>query len=85
MLEMLDRQKSLTANQWKIFSACLFTIMLDFFDFGLIGFILAFFVKDWHLTFGQSGMILLSSVLGRYRAEYSLVGLATRSADAKCS
>ncbi|MBV8121023.1 MAG: MFS transporter [Alphaproteobacteria bacterium] len=61
MLELLDQQKSLTINQWKIFTACLFSIMLDFFDFGLIAFVLAFFVKDWHLTFGQSGLILLSS------------------------
>jgi putative MFS transporter len=61
MLELLERQQSLTANQWKIFTACIFTIMLDFFDFGLIGFTLAFFVRDWHLTFGQSGLILLSS------------------------
>jgi hypothetical protein len=29
--------------------------MLDFFDFGLIAFVLAFIIKDWHLTFGQSG------------------------------
>src|SRR5260370_8147084 len=35
--------------------------MLDFFDFGLIAFVLAFIVKDWHLTFGESGMILLAS------------------------
>jgi MFS transporter, putative metabolite:H+ symporter len=61
MLELLDQQKSLTINQWKIFVACLFSIMLDFFDFGLIGFVLAFFVRDWHLTFGQSGAILFAS------------------------
>ena len=35
--------------------------MLDFLDFGLIGFVLAFFVRDWHLTFGQSAAILFSS------------------------
>src|SRR6516164_6367890 len=35
--------------------------MLDCFDFGLIAFVLAFIVKDWHLTFGESGMILLAS------------------------
>ncbi len=61
MLELLDRQTSLTVNQWKIFTACLFSVMLDFFDFFLIGFVLAFFVKDWHLTFGQSGTILFAS------------------------
>jgi predicted MFS family arabinose efflux permease len=27
----------------------------------LISFVLAFFVKDWHLTFGQSGAILFAS------------------------
>jgi MFS transporter, putative metabolite:H+ symporter len=61
MLELLDRQQSLTINQWKIFTACVFSVMLDFFDFGLIGFTLAFFVRDWHLTFGQSGAILFAS------------------------
>ena len=61
MLELLERQTSLTINQWKIFTACLFSIVIDFFDFALIGFVLAFFVKDWHLTFGQSGTILFAS------------------------
>ena len=61
MLELLDQQTSLTVNQWKIFTACLFSVMLDFFDFFLIGFVLAFFVKDWHLTFGETGTILFAS------------------------
>jgi MFS transporter, putative metabolite:H+ symporter len=61
MLDLLEQQKSLTINQWKIFIACLFSIVIDFFDFALIGFVLAFFVRDWHLTFGQSGAILFAS------------------------
>ena len=61
MLEKLDAQQKLTANQWKIALAATIGDMLDFFDFGLIGFVLAFIVKDWHLTFGESGMILLAS------------------------
>ena len=61
MLELLERQGRLTANQWKIAFAATIGDMLDFFDFGLIAFVLAFIVKDWHLTFGQSGMILLAS------------------------
>jgi MFS transporter, putative metabolite:H+ symporter len=61
MVELLDRQTSLTINQWKIFAAVILSIMLDFFDFLLIGFILAFVVKDWHLTYGQSALILFSS------------------------
>ena len=61
MLELLEQQKSLTANQWKIFAASVLAGMLDFFDFFLIGFVLAFFVQDWHLTYGQSALILFSS------------------------
>jgi MFS transporter, putative metabolite:H+ symporter len=61
MLENLEQQKKFTINQWKIFAAATIGDMLDFFDFLLIAFILAFIVKDWHLTFRQSGMILLAS------------------------
>ena len=61
MLELLEQQTKLTANQWKIAGAATIGDMLDFFDFGLIAFVLAFVVKDWHLTYGQSGAILLAS------------------------
>jgi putative MFS transporter len=61
MFEHLERQKSLTANQWKIAFAATIGDMLDFFDFSLIGFVLAFINRDWHLTYGQAGLILLAS------------------------
>ncbi len=61
MLELLERQARLTKNQWKIAMAATIGDMLDFFDFGLIAFVLAFIVKDWQLTFGESGLILLAS------------------------
>jgi putative MFS transporter len=61
MFEHLERQKSLTANQWKIAFAATIGDMLDFFDFFLIGFVLAFINRDWHLTYGQAGLILLAS------------------------
>ena len=64
MLEHLERQTSLTNNQRKIVFAAILGDMLDFFDFYLIGFVLAFIVGAWHLTYGQSAMILLSSGLG---------------------
>jgi putative MFS transporter len=64
MLEHLENQKTLTTNQWKIFAAATIGDMLDFFDFFLIGFVLAFIVQGWHLTYGQSGAILLSSGIG---------------------
>jgi hypothetical protein len=55
MLEYLEQQKKFTINQWKIFAAATIGDMLDFFDFLLIAFILAFIVKDWNLTYGILG------------------------------
>jgi putative MFS transporter len=64
MLQHLESQASLTRNQWKIFAAATIGDMLDFFDFYLIGFVLAFIIGGWHLTYGQSGAILLASGVG---------------------
>jgi putative MFS transporter len=61
MLQLLEQQTKLTKNQWLIAGAATLGDMLDFFDFLLIGFVLAFIVNDWHLTYGQSGAILLAS------------------------
>ena len=44
MLDLLEQQKKLTVNQWKIAGAATLGDMLDFFDFFLIGFVLAFIV-----------------------------------------
>jgi MFS transporter, putative metabolite:H+ symporter len=64
MLDLLEQQRRLTLNQWKIISAAILGDMLDFFDFFLIGFVLAFIVGAWHLTYGQSAWILLSAGIG---------------------
>ena len=85
MLEHLERQTSLTNNQRKIVFAAILGDMLDFFDFYLIGFVLAFIVGAWHLTYGQSAMILLSSGLGAVRARCSGAGWRIVSAGAKSS
>src|SRR5690348_9750878 len=64
MLERLEQQKRLTANQWRIILTTNLGDMLDFFDFFLIGYVLAFILKEWHLTYGQSAVILVSAGLG---------------------
>src|SRR6202007_1660145 len=64
MLELLESQTRLTGNQKKIIAAAVIGDMLDYFDFGLIGYALAFIVGPWHLTYGQSAMILLTSGIG---------------------
>jgi putative MFS transporter len=64
MFERLDQARSLTGNQIKIVVAAIVGDMLEFFDYFLIGFVLAFIIKPWNLTFGQSAIILLSSGIG---------------------
>jgi putative MFS transporter len=61
MFERLDATRSLTANQMRIIAAAILGDMLEFFDYFLIGFVLAFIVGPWGLSFGQSAIILLSS------------------------
>ena len=64
MLERLEKQKTLTGNQWKIIATANVGDMLDFFDFFLIGYVLAFILKEWQLTYAQSAVILISAGLG---------------------
>src|SRR5215467_11724263 len=64
MLELLERQTRLTVNQWKIIATANLGDMLDFFDLYLIGYVLAFIIGGWHLTFLQTGVILLASGVG---------------------
>ncbi len=70
MLEILDQQTRLTANQYKIIAAAIIGDMLEFFDYYLIGYVLAFIVRPWNLTFGQSALILLSSGIGAIGGAY---------------
>ena len=64
MLEQLEQQKRLTANQWKLIATTNLADLLDFFDLLLIGYVLAFITKEWQLTYWRGAMILLSSGLG---------------------
>ena len=70
MLEILDKQTRLTGNQYKIVAAAAIGDALEFFDYYLIGYVLAFIIKPWQLTFGQSSIILLSSGIGAIAGAY---------------
>ncbi len=78
MLHRLDEQQSLTWNQRKIVFAAILGDMLDFFDYFLIGLVLAFIVGPWHLTYGQSAIILLSSGIGATIGAYFWGWMADR-------
>jgi putative MFS transporter len=64
MIELLERQKKLTANQWKLICTANVADLLDFFDFFLIGYVTAALTKEWSLPYWQGGTILLGSGLG---------------------
>jgi MFS transporter, putative metabolite:H+ symporter len=64
MFTRLDQARPLTGNQLKIIAAAIIGDMLEFFDYYLIAFVLAFIVKPWALTGGESAIILLSSGVG---------------------
>jgi Na+/melibiose symporter-like transporter len=64
MIELLEQQKKLTANQWKLICTANIADLLDFFDFFLIGYVTAALTKQWSLTYWEGGSILLASVLG---------------------
>src|SRR5919202_59099 len=64
MIEILERQKKLTPNQWKLICTANVADLLDFFDFFLIGYVTAALTKEWSLSYGEGGAILLASGLG---------------------
>lgn len=54
----------LTSRYWSMCGAVFFSQMFEFFDFAIIGFVVSTIAKPWHLTFGESTIILLTSGLG---------------------
>ena len=77
MFDVLDRQTRLTANQKKIIAAAMLGDALEFFDYFLIGYVLAFLIEPWKLTLGVSAVVLLSSGVGAIIGALS-VGLDCR-------
>src|SRR6201995_6048103 len=78
MFNELDKRTSLTGNQIKILSAAIIGDALEFFDYFLIGFVLAFLIGPWKLTFGQSATVLMSSGIGAILGAYAWGWLADR-------
>ena len=63
LLSRLDDSK-LKVNHYKIIVAGILGCMLEFFDYFLIGFVLAFIIVPWQLTFAQASFVLLIAGLG---------------------
>jgi MFS transporter, putative metabolite:H+ symporter len=78
MFDVLDRQTRLTANQKKIIATAMLGDALEFFDYLLIGYVLAFLIGPWKLTLGQSAVVLLSSGVGAIIGAYLWGWIADR-------
>jgi putative MFS transporter len=63
LLTLFDRGP-LNARYWTSFVLLAGVYVLDFFDFFLIAFILAAIGPSWHLTYGQTALILYGSGVG---------------------
>jgi putative MFS transporter len=54
----------LNKRYWLIFALMAAVLVFDFFDFVIIGYLLAAVAPEWHLTYGQSAVILYSGGIG---------------------
>jgi putative MFS transporter len=63
LLSLYDRAP-LNRRYWVSFILLALITVLDFFDFFLIAFILAAIGPEWHLTYGQSALILYGGGIG---------------------
>ena len=71
-------ETTLTGNQKKIVAAAVIGDELEFFDYFLIGFVLAFIIGPWKLTFGQSAIVLMWSGIGAILGAYFWGWIADR-------
>jgi putative MFS transporter len=57
-------QSPLNRRYWTIFGLLAIGSVLDFFDFFIVGYLVAQLGPQWHLTYGQSSLMLLSAGVG---------------------
>ena len=71
-------QSRLTRNHYKLITAAVLGDMLEFFDYYIIGFVLAFIVVPWKLNFAQTATVLLSAGVGSLLGSFFFGFLADR-------
>lgn len=63
LITLYDRAP-LNGRYWTSLALVTSTSIFDFFDFFIVGFLVAVLSRQWHLTFGQSSIMLLSAGVG---------------------
>ena len=77
LLSRLDDSK-LKTNHYKVIVAGILGCMLEFFDYFLIGFVLAFIIVPWKLTFAQASLVLLIAGIGSMCGAFTFGYLAEK-------
>ncbi len=68
----------LNARYWISIALGITTSVFDFFDFFIVGFLVAVLAPQWHLTFGQTSIMLLSAGVGAIIGALAWGALADR-------
>ena len=74
----LDQQNGPSTRQIYVIAVSAAAQMIDFLDLYLIGFVLAYVAKPWHLTTTQSTIVLLSSGVGATLGSFVCGALSDR-------
>lgn len=71
-------ERPMTRRQKKIIGAAILADMMEFFDFFLLGFIIAIIVEPWGLTYGETAVLILTSGVGAILGAFFFGALADR-------
>ncbi len=71
-------ESRLTVNHIKVIVAAILGDLLEFFDFFLISYVLAFIVVPWELSYGATSVVLLSAGIGAIAGAVFFGALADR-------
>ena len=77
-LVTLYDEAPLNARYWISVALSVTTSIFDFFDFFLVGFLVAVLAPQWHLNFGQTSVMLLSAGVGAIVGSLAWGALADR-------
>src|SRR5258708_7431377 len=77
LVELYDRAP-LNPRYWISIALGITTSVFDFFDFFIVGFLVAVLAPQWHLTFGQTSIMLLSAGVGAIFGALAWGALADR-------